>query len=419
MIDNIFISYSKTWTRGLAEKITDLIEMLYAGKDVNVFFDRKDIKAGKLEKQLDKNIRQSNIGVLLLTPENYASEWLMFEAGALTQAIESKKNGVLIPYLFCRDPRKIENPIHNWTFTKYTYKGNNDYNRNDLIKLFQYINDSLDESNRINSTTIETKIIRLWDSQKETPNLSVFLHDLAQNLVEASASSLDDKSLHSIENDHISLEGLRTRTDSQFDFSLADSITPRTPRQLETAFEFKLNEIPKELRVQNLQDKSFGATRVILNSTRFSTFVALTDKTRIVLFDRKKANPKVTNVLNDRYDVFGSVQFENRTLNMKISSQKFLDSPIQEIREINGAAIEDNEKTSDDDKSLYSRETAVMFGICVYMRPEDLNLAIEDTKYNEIIIVDVSSAKNWESSQLTSKARLAVRYLSSQLDKPE
>lgn len=414
MTDNIFISYSKIWTQGLAAKLTDLIETLYIDKDVNVFFDRKDITGGKLKKQLDKNIKKTNIGILLLTPENYSAEWLMFEAGALTQTVESIENGVLIPYLFCRKVNKIEHPIQDWMFTKYLYKGSEKANRKDLIALFKYINDNLNKSNKIDITDIEIKINRLWDHEDEKSNLKVFLNELAFNLTEAAASGLEDSSLNSIENDHISLNGMQTN--SQFDFRLADSITPKCPRELENAFAFKLEEIPQRLQKRNAQDKEYKATRVILNNTRFSTFVAFTDSKRIVFFDRKKAAANKTNVLNDRYDVFGSVQFENKSLNMKIKSENFLNSPIQEIREINGAAIEDNENMAGEDDTVYSRETAVMFGICVYMTPEDLNLAVEDTDNDEIIIVDVSSAKNWESSQLTSKARLAVRYLSSQTD---
>lgn len=404
MTDNIFISYSKILTKDLAVTITQLIKYFYKGKDVKVLSDPDNVNLGYLADLIDDNIEKANIGVLLLTPENYASEWLMFEAGALTQIVKSK-DSVLIPYLFCRNPNQIEQPLRRWLFTRYIYKGAESSNYYGFVQLFKYINQNLERVNRVSIVDIENRIHELWESEYRES-----LHNLAQNLTEASASV--DKSLHNIENDYISLDGMRTK--SQFDLSLTDSITPKTPRELETALEFKLNEIPSRLRKQNYQDKNFGATRVILNNTRFSTFVTLTDSRRIVLYDRKKASRNKTNVLNDRYDVFGSVQFENRTLNKKISSQKFLDSPIQAIREINGAAIEDNENMAGEDDTVYSRETAVMFGICVYMTPEDLNLAVEDTDNNEIIIVDVSSAKNWESSQLTSKARLAVRYLSSQ-----
>lgn len=93
---------------------------------------------------------------------------------------------------------------------------------------------------------------------------------------------------------------------------------------------------------------------------------------RIVLFDRSQDRVN-TNVYNDRLDVFGSVQFENRMIKNKIKSRDFFNAEIKKVEEIPGITIEDNRYKKEED-----RETVIMIGGCVYLDPEDLALAKKD-----------------------------------------
>jgi hypothetical protein len=195
-------------------------------------------------------------------------------------------------------------------------------------------------------------------------------------------------------------------TEDQDTIGLLDDFTPKTPNEIDEQFEKILNNqvSSKWWKIQNDDEIKFNIHRVMVNSTRFSTFVVFTDGERVVLFDRAKDSPN-TNVHNDRFDVFGSVQFENRTI--KIKSQEFLNSPIKRITEIPGIAVEDNSLN----KADMLNETVVMLGVCVYMESKYLNLAVRDTLNNEICIYNLKKLISFKPYVLTSKASLSINYL--------
>jgi hypothetical protein len=53
---------------------------------------------------------QAKTGIIFLTPENVASPWIHFEAGALATALGSR-NGEVFTYVYVFDPGKLAGPL--------------------------------------------------------------------------------------------------------------------------------------------------------------------------------------------------------------------------------------------------------------------------------------------------------------------
>jgi len=402
--DLIFLSFSKPFTGEVASVIENTLNILYTEDQVEAFLSSTAIGAGDFQPQIDRAMEKSKFAISILSPENqYNSPWLMYEAGALALAARQNK-GELLPYLFCRHITDVEAPIARLQVKQY--QRFNSINRSEFIGIFLEINKHLAVHNQIPEDDIENEIIKRWK------NIDIKLSDIATKIANGSTlQEKDDKTTASHDNGALDLGRISRKliTEEQNSIRLINDFSANTPLEIEKHFENMLStfSIPEHWQKRNAQDIEYNATRVLVNSTRFSTYVAFTDGTRIVLFDRAAGVDK-TNVLNERYDVFGSVQFENRTIKMKIPNDKFLNSEIQGIEEITGAAIEDNK-----DQTGFEAETAVMFGICVYLKPEDLDYA----KTKDVGIYPVEEVTNFKKTQLTSKAQLSLQHIIRQLAK--
>ena len=399
--DLIFISFSKRFTGEVAAVIEQTLNTVFSDSNVEAFLSSTGVNAGNFQDQIDSKMKKAKFAISILSPENkYNSPWLMYEAGALS--LSARQNGgELLPYLFCRHISEIEKPLMQLQVKQYQIHDSS--NKEQFKDIFIEINKKLSQENQISDFDIENTINRRWD------DINNRLQDIANRIENgANLSENEDMTTASNENGALGLgsisDSLKTR--DQKSIRLIDDFSASTPLEIEDHFERMLGNfaIPKHWQVQNVLDKKYNATRVIVNNTRFSTYVAFTDGERIIFFDRKKGVKK-TNVFNQRYDVFGSVQFENRTIKMKIENEKFLNAKIVRIEEIAGVAIEDNRN-----KTGPEVETAVMFGICVYMEQEDLDLAKEKAEDIEIFPVDKVLINLGEKS-LTSKAQLSVQHI--------
>jgi hypothetical protein len=69
----------------------------------------KDIDAGeRWSVEVGKELEASNFGVICLTRENISAEWILFEAGALSKALQT---GSVCPYLLDVEFRDITGPL--------------------------------------------------------------------------------------------------------------------------------------------------------------------------------------------------------------------------------------------------------------------------------------------------------------------
>ena len=91
----VFISWSGDRSRGAADAIR---RWLPGGlQAVKPYFSIDDIaKGARWESEIAKELEASRVGLLILTPENIESAWLVFEAGALANAAQVRSFGFLL-----------------------------------------------------------------------------------------------------------------------------------------------------------------------------------------------------------------------------------------------------------------------------------------------------------------------------------
>ena len=66
-----------------------------------------------------QDLDEARTGIVFLTPENVASPWMHFEAGALAKAVGSRQ-GSLFTYVYGFDPGKLNGPLSTYQSTVAT-----------------------------------------------------------------------------------------------------------------------------------------------------------------------------------------------------------------------------------------------------------------------------------------------------------
>ena len=145
--------------------------------------------------------------------------------------------------------------------------------------------------------------------------------------------------------------------------------------------------------------------KILINNTRISTFFVITDGDNILLHNREKTNDEILTLENNKYDMFGSVSFENSTIKLKIKNNDFFQSKIKSIKCIPGFAFED---TIEPEDNLFGRQTVIMIGLVLYLSKKDFDKA-ESTKTSIVEKFHLNDTPN--ERILTSKAKLGIDFL--------
>lgn len=58
--------------------------------------------------EVSKALEESHVGIVCVTPENLTAPWLLFEAGALSKAVETSR---VVPFLLGVETRQLEGPL--------------------------------------------------------------------------------------------------------------------------------------------------------------------------------------------------------------------------------------------------------------------------------------------------------------------
>ena len=92
---NIFVSWSGERSHRAAFGLKSLLEDVFQ-RAVQVFIS-EDISPGdNWVQRIQEELKQSEIGIVCLTHDNFQSPWLLFEAGAVAIALGSGR--ILVPY---------------------------------------------------------------------------------------------------------------------------------------------------------------------------------------------------------------------------------------------------------------------------------------------------------------------------------
>lgn len=91
----VFISWSGTASREVAEALRWWLPKVIQG--TNPFVSAKDIdKGANWTSVLSAELADTDFGIICVTPENMASPWLNYEAGAISKSVDSRTCPVLL-----------------------------------------------------------------------------------------------------------------------------------------------------------------------------------------------------------------------------------------------------------------------------------------------------------------------------------
>ena len=149
----VFISWSGKRSKALANAIKEWIPDIVQHADPWV--SDKDISAGeRWAQKIAGELESSNFGILCITPENLSSEWILFEAGALSKAMQDAK---VIPLLFGLELSELTGPLQQFQALKVDEQG--------MIETLKAINNA--SENKTKETTIENLVPQLWSSLQD------------------------------------------------------------------------------------------------------------------------------------------------------------------------------------------------------------------------------------------------------------
>lgn len=146
----VFISWSGHKSFKVATILKEWIPCVI--QDIEPYFSSEDIdKGARWSTDIAKELEEASFGILCVTKENLKSEWLNFEAGALSKAIDKAK---VCPFLFDLKPSDISNsPILQFQMTNV--------DRDDIFKLFKSMNACL-ENRKLEDGRLEKVFTTFW-----------------------------------------------------------------------------------------------------------------------------------------------------------------------------------------------------------------------------------------------------------------
>lgn len=145
---NVFISWSGKRSKAMANALKEWIPLIV--QHAEPFVSDKDISAGdRWAQAIAGELENSNFGILCITPENISSEWIMFEAGALSKAMQDAK---VIPLLFGLELSDLSGPLQQFQALKVDEQG--------MLDALKAINAA--SENKTGDGTIEQLVPALW-----------------------------------------------------------------------------------------------------------------------------------------------------------------------------------------------------------------------------------------------------------------
>src|SRR5437867_769615 len=151
----VFISWSGELSRHLGEAVRNWLPS--ALQHVKPYFTPDDIdKGAKWASEIFKELSASSVCVIILTRDNLASSWIMFEAGAISSTLD---NARVCPIIFDLEPTDLQGPLAQFQATRFV--------KPDIRKLFNTIN-SLAGEHKLDDPIAETVFEKWWPDLEST-----------------------------------------------------------------------------------------------------------------------------------------------------------------------------------------------------------------------------------------------------------
>jgi hypothetical protein len=112
----VFISWSGERSKCVAEALRNWIPKIINA--VLPWLSSADIdKGARWSADVASKLESSKVGIICLTPSNVHSDWILFEAGALSKIL---KNTFVCPLLIGMEPSDIKGPLAQFQATRST-----------------------------------------------------------------------------------------------------------------------------------------------------------------------------------------------------------------------------------------------------------------------------------------------------------
>jgi hypothetical protein len=131
----VFLSWSGERSRAVAEALQDWLPDAVPGVDPFLSVDIE--KGARWSAEVAKQLEESKVGIICLTPENLDSPWILFEAGALSKTLSDAR---VCTFLLGLEPSQVRPPLSQFQATRA--------NKEDTRRLVGDINKALGEQGR-------------------------------------------------------------------------------------------------------------------------------------------------------------------------------------------------------------------------------------------------------------------------------
>lgn len=146
---DIFISWSGPLGKSIAEALRNWLPAVIQA--VKPFYSPDDIAKGRnWSSELNRRLKASRVGIIVVTKESFDAPWLVFEAGAIANNFDETH---VCPVLFGLNPSEITGPLLQFQVTSFE--------RGEVRKLLNTVNSALGES-RLDSEVLEQAFETYW-----------------------------------------------------------------------------------------------------------------------------------------------------------------------------------------------------------------------------------------------------------------
>lgn len=172
----VFISWSGQLSQRIGETIKEWLPAVL--QSVKPYFTPSDIEKGsRWSAEISKELENSKVGIFIFTRDNLDSQWMIFEAGAISKTIETAK---VCPILFGFDNSDFKGPLTQFQTSQF--------NKTDFKKLVRTINTGLGES-KLEEKVLD-EVYEMW-----WPKLEQKIGKLLEDNKVESTSLRDDREL--------------------------------------------------------------------------------------------------------------------------------------------------------------------------------------------------------------------------------
>ena len=149
----VFLSWSGTASQQIAERLREWLPLIL--QPVQPFLTSNDIEKGaRWSGEIGKELEQCNFGIVCLTRENLNSQWMAFEAGALSKQLSSR----VATALFGISQQDVKPPLALFQGTQF--------NEQEFRKLLGSINAALPVEQQRDDADINKLFSMLWPDLK-------------------------------------------------------------------------------------------------------------------------------------------------------------------------------------------------------------------------------------------------------------